>query len=206
MRRRSSRSSVDIGAMNRKNQERLRMAETVQSLEGLSPRSSRRRLNTEAQARVPETRQAGRAPTPNRQAQERRRPRLDQAGLRQNRRSTTRPGRSLLRPSGVAHADPAAAGDGKSSGTTSGSPICRLPMVRTDIHLCGLPRVVDVLFTEVLARVLRPRVRRRGLILSDRRLIHGKLLPGASISDPASSDPCQLECVVPADAARLRNS
>ena len=82
------------------------MAETIQSLEQLST------LKPRAGTADPEIRPEGRQVRPrlcHRQAQGRGRPRLDQARRRQDHRQHPR-GRSLFRPPGAAHDDPAAAG------------------------------------------------------------------------------------------------
>ena len=81
------------------------MAETVQSLEGLATPQA-------GCARSAEIREEGRCAGPclcHRQAQERRRARLDQAWLRQDPRQHQGRG-SVFRASGAADADPAAAG------------------------------------------------------------------------------------------------
>ena len=81
------------------------MSDTMQSLDQLSAAEDGR-------AGSAEIRQEGRQAGPrlcHRQAQGRGRPRLDQARRRQDHRQHPR-GRSLFRPSGAAHDDPAAAG------------------------------------------------------------------------------------------------
>ena len=101
--RRRSPKSLDVGALNRKNVEgRLIMAETVQSLEATwsAPEAGRRRRSAEVRAEA-------RRPGPrlrHRQAQGRGRPRLDQAGHRQDHRQRPRR-RRLFRASGAAHDD-----------------------------------------------------------------------------------------------------
>ena len=81
------------------------MAETMQSLDSSATLKP-------AAPEAPEIRAEARQAGPrlrHRQAQERGRPRLDQAGLRQDRRQHPA-GRGVLCAAGAAHADPAAAG------------------------------------------------------------------------------------------------